>query len=292
MTQTTTIQQSELILNPDGSVFHLHLKPGQIATTIILVGDPNRVDIISSFLSDIEFKVSNREYVSTTGKFNGKRITVVSTGVGIGNVDIVINELDALLNIDFDTRKKKSKITKIDFIRIGTSGSLQKEIKVNSYVISKYSVGLDNLLYFYDGVEKSTNKELKVALNSFLALDNQFINPYVINASEKLFKKLNSTQTYSGITITSPGFYGPQNRELRLNPAMNSLYNNLSDFDYSEEIVTNYEMESAAIYGLTKLLGHEAVTICLIIANRINGEVNKNYREKVKRLVLYVLEKI
>ncbi len=286
------ILDSELIINPNGSIFHLHLKPGQIADTVILVGDPKRVDVFEALFSDIEFKITNREYVSITGKFKDKRITVVSTGVGIGNIDIVMNELDALVNIDFETREIKKEKRKLEFIRIGTSGSLQKHIPVNSYVISEKSVGFDNLLYFYEKGEEVVNEEFRRLFRILVGGHSIFLNPYVVDASEKLFVQLKSADTFTGITITAPGFYVPQGRELRLSKKLDDINNKLSDFEYHGHTITNYEMESSALYGLAKMLGHDAIAICLIIANRLNKEANKNYREKVKELIIYVLHKI
>ncbi|WP_190809560.1 nucleoside phosphorylase [Flagellimonas sp. S3867] len=286
------ISNSELILNPDGSIFHLHLKPGQVADTIILVGDPGRVTVIGSFFTDVEYKIANREYVTITGKFNEKRITVVSTGVGIGNIDIVINELDALVNIDFETREIKKEKRKLEFIRIGTSGSLQKDITVNSYVISEKSAGFDNLLYFYEDERKVVNEEFLRLLRIVVGEHSIFLNPYVVDASEKLLNQLNSKDTFTGITVTSPGFYVPQGRELRLSKKMKDINQKLSDFEYHGHKITNYEMESSAMYGLAKMLGHEAITICLIIANRLNKTANENYQKKMKELITYVLNKI
>ncbi|SNZ01660.1 nucleoside phosphorylase [Flagellimonas pacifica] len=286
------ISDSELILNPDGSVFHLHLKPGQIANTIILVGDPNRVDVIKSMFTDIEYQIANREYVSTTGKFNDTRITVVSTGVGIGNIDIVMNELDALVNIDFESREIKKEKKKLEFIRIGTSGSLQKDIPVNSYVISEKSAGFDNLLYFYEDEGKVVNEEFRRLLRILIGGHSIFLNPYVVDASEKLLDQLKSKEAFSGITITSPGFYVPQGRELRLSKKLKDINQKLSDFEYHGYKITNYEMESSALYGLAKMLGHEAIAICLVIANRLNNQANENYRDNVKELIAYVLHKI
>lgn len=286
------ISNSELILNPDGSAFHLHLKPGQVADTIILVGDPGRVTVIGSFFTDVEYKIANREYVTITGKFNEKRITVVSTGVGIGNIDIVMNEIDALVNIDFETREIKKKKRKLEFIRIGTSGSLQKDIPVNSYVISEKSVGFDNLLYFYEDEGKVVNEEFRRLLRILVGEHSISINPYVVDSSEKLLNKLNSQDTFTGITITSPGFYVPQGRELRLSKKVKNINQKLSDFEYHGYRITNYEMESSAMYGLAKMLGHDAITICLIIANRLNKTANENYQKKMKELITYVLNKI
>ncbi|WP_103072099.1 nucleoside phosphorylase [Aquimarina sediminis] len=286
------ILESELILNPDGSIFHLHLKPEHVADIVILVGDPSRVDVIASFFSEIEFKIANREYVTITGIYNKTRITIVSTGVGIGNIDIVMNELDALVNIDFDTREVKKKHRRLQFIRIGTSGSLQKEIPVNAFVLSKKSIGFDNLLYFYADDESVMNKEFSVAFKSHLGKDSLFFSPYVVDASENLIQVLESDEVHSGITITSPGFYVPQGRELRLDAKLRSMNDKLSSFRHKGYTINNYEMESSAIYGLSKMLGHDAVAICLIIANRLNKTANKNYRDKVKDLIQYVLLKI
>ena len=287
-----TFLKSELILNPDGSIFHLHLKPEHVADTIILVGDPNRVSVIESHLTDIEFNISNREYVSVTGRYNDKRITVVSTGVGIGNIDIVMNELDALVNIDFNTRTLKDKKKKLNFIRIGTSGSLQVDVPVNAYVLSKMSIGFDNLLYFYKDNEKVINNDVKNAFKTHLGSESSFFSPYVIDASEELFNTLVSDQIFTGITITSPGFYVPQGRELRLSTEIETINAKLSRFSYNDVEITNYEMESSAIYGLAKMLGHHAVAICLIIANRLNKNANEHYRDNMEELIVYVLDKI
>ena len=287
-----TFLESELILNPDGSIFHLHLKPENVADTVILVGDPNRVSVIASYLTDVEFNISNREYVSVTGRYNDKRITVVSTGVGVGNIDIVMNELDALVNIDFKTRKLKKTKRKLNFIRIGTSGSLQKSIPVNAYVLSKMSIGFDNLLYFYQDNEEVINNKVKTAFKAHLGSDSLFFSPYVIDSSEDLFNTLVSDKVFKGITVTSPGFYVPQGRELRLNTKIEEINKKLSSFSYDDFRIANYEMESSAMYGLAKMLGHNAIAICLIIANRLNKNANENYRNNVEELIVYVLEKI
>lgn len=286
------ISNSELILNPDGSIFHLHLKPGQVADTVILVGDPKRVSVIASMLDEIEYEISNREYVTVTGTYKDKRITVVSTGVGIGNIDIVMNEIDALVNIDFVSRTPRTTLKKINFIRIGTSGSLQKDIPVNAFVISQKSVGFDNLLYFYKDADNVIDKEFSRAMRMLVGSHAIFLNPYVIDSSQMLFERLLGPETYSGITITSPGFYVPQGRELRLAPKLEDINQKLSDFEYQGHKIANYEMESAAMYGLSRMLGHNAVAICLIIANRLNKNANENYRDKVIELIEYVLNRI
>ena len=286
------ISNSELILNPDGSIFHLHLKPGQVADTVILVGDPKRVSVIASMFDEIEYEISNREYVTVTGTYKDKRITVVSTGVGIGNIDIVMNEIDALVNIDFVSRTPRTTLKKINFIRIGTSGSLQKDIPVNAFVISQKSVGFDNLLYFYKDADNVIDKEFSRAMRMLVGSHAIFLNPYVIDSSQMLFERLLGPETYSGITITSPGFYVPQGRELRLAPKLEDINQKLSDFEYQGHKIANYEMESAAMYGLSRMLGHNAVAICLIIANRLNKNANENYRDKVIELIEYVLNRI
>ena len=286
------ILESELILNPDGSIYHLHLKPGQVADTVILVGDPGRVTVIESYLSDVEYKVVNREYISITGTYNSKRITVVSTGVGVGNIDIVMNELDALVNIDFETREIKKNLKKLDFIRIGTSGSIQEDIPVNSFVLSQKSVGFDNLLYFYDVDKGIINETCGRLLRTVVGGHSLFLNPYVIDASEELFNTLKSEKTKTGITISSPGFYVPQGRELRLTPKLEDINKKLSDFEYEGLKITNYEMEISAMCGLARMLGHNAIGICLIIANRLSQKVNENYRDKIRELIEYVLHKI
>lgn len=286
------ISESELIFNADKSIFHLHLKPGQVADTIILVGDPNRVDVIASFMDEVEFRISNREYVTITGSYNNKRITVVSTGVGIGNVDIVMNELDALVNIDFESRTIKEERKQLSFVRIGTSGSLQKNIPVGSYVISEKSVGFDNLLYFYKESKHVVNEKFSRLMRILVKDHSMYLHPYVVDASEELLGKLKSHQTHSGITITSPGFYVPQGRELRLEAKLCDINSELSNFEFDGFKITNYEMESSALYGLAKMLGHKAAAICLIIANRLNKNANQNYREEVKGLIKYGLDRI
>ena len=292
MEQKRILSESELILNPDGSIFHLHLKPGQLSDTIILVGDPGRVHVIKEFLSDVEHLTSNREYVSTTGTYNGKRISVVSTGVGVGNVDIVMNELDALFNIDFETRTIKSELQKLNFIRIGTSGGLQPNIEVNSFVLTQIAVGIDNVLQYYAASKHIVNEEFSIALQTVLGGPDGFVQPFAIDASKELLSKLYSEETYLGITLTSPGFYGPQGRELRLKPRVENINDRLSAFVYKNVKITNYEMEAAVIFGLAKILGHEAATVCLIVANRMKKNLNDHYRDSMRDLIKYVLERL
>ena len=230
MEKNGVIPNSELIVNPDGSIFHLQLHPGQLSETILIVGDAARVYVIQEYLEAIEHTTVNREYVSTTGKYKGKRISVVSTGVGLGNVDIVMNELDALFNVDFTTRQIKPELTQLQIIRIGTSGGLQASIPINSFVVSEFAVALDNLLPFYQGSGQVVDAELSLALKKAIAESHDFLMPKAIKASSALFSMLTSEETHSGITITAPGFYGPQGREIRLQPAINAVNETLEEF--------------------------------------------------------------
>lgn len=287
-----TLSESELILNPDGSIFHLHVKPGQLSNTIILVGDPNRVHVVKTFLTEVEHTTVNREYVSTTGRYNGKRISVVSTGVGAGNVDIVMNELDALFNIDFGARTLKATFQKLNFIRIGTSGGLQPDIAVNAFALAQMAVSIDTMLYHYAGIENVVNNEFSVALQTVLGGPNSPIKPMVIDASKSLLAKLHTKKTHLGITLTAPGFYAPQGRELRLRTHIGNINDSLSAFSHKNTKILNYEMEAAAVFGLARLMGHEAAAICLIVANRMQKNLNEQYREKMRELIYYVLQRI
>lgn len=286
------IKSSELIINADGSIFHLHLKPAQIADTIILVGDPGRVELIGKMLTDIEFEVQNREFVSTTGQFNGQRLTVVSTGIGTDNIDIVVNELDALANIDLVTREIKPVHRTLNFIRIGTSGGLQDFLPVNSFVISKKAIGFDGLLNFYANRDSVSDLPFEKAFCEHTNWGKQLTSPYVVDCSELLFSKIHQSNTISGVTISAPGFYGPQGRVLRLQLADALLNEKIEAFSFQGQKITNFEMECSAIYGLSKLLGHEALTVCLIIANRIRKKADANYHESMETLLKFVLERI
>ena len=286
------IQPSELIINPDRTIFHLHLKPEDIASTIFLVGDPGRVNTISSHFDSIEIKVQNREFVTCTGVYKGKRLTVLATGIGTDNIDIVINELDALVNIDLNTREIKEEKKSLNFIRIGTSGSLQKDIPVNSFVISQKSIGFDGLLNFYANRVDVSDLEFEAAFMQHSNWDEFHTAPYVINCSSELFMKFASDQTYAGINISAPGFYGPQGRVLRLQLADADLNDKIESFEFNGQRITNYEMESSAIYGLSRLLGHNALTICLIIANRVTLDATEDYYGEMGKLIEYVLNKV
>ncbi|HEY3371624.1 MAG TPA: nucleoside phosphorylase [Prolixibacteraceae bacterium] len=286
------IPSSELIINADGSIFHLHLKPEQIADNIILVGDPGRVELIGQLLTDIEFQVHNREFVSTTGKYNNQRITIVSTGIGTDNIDIVVNELDALANIDLVSREINPVHRTLNLIRIGTSGGLQDDLPLNSFVISRKAIGFDGLLNFYARRDEVSDLPFEQAFRQYTAWGKQLTSPYVVDCSELLFSKVHQGNTISGVTISAPGFYGPQGRVLRLPLAHPHLNEKIESFSFGGQKITNFEMECSAIYGLSKLLGHEALTVCLIIANRVKKEANGNYYESMETLIKFVLERI
>jgi len=286
------IASSELIINPDGSVFHLHLKPGEIADTILLVGDPGRIKMIADFFSDIECSVHNREFISVTGWYNGTRISAISTGIGTDNIDIVLNELDALVNIDFNTREIKEEKKSLKFIRIGTAGGLQSDLPVNSLVISEKSIGFDGLLNFYAGRNAISDLEFEAAFMQYTGWNPLLAKPYVVNCSDELLKKIAGPDTTLGVNISAPGFFGPQGRILRLPLADDRLNEKIENFRFKERKITNYEMESSAIYGLSLLLGHKALTICTIIANRVALTANENYTDSMKDLVELVLKRI
>ena len=286
------IKHSELILNNDGSIFHLHLKPEDISSKIILVGDQGRVNEIASLFNNIEFEVQNREFKTVTGYYNNTKLTVISTGIGTDNIDIVLNELDALVNIDLEKREIKKEFKSLDIVRVGTSGSLQPDIPVNSFVVSKKSIGFDGMLNFYTNREKYCDLLFEKAFKHFTNWDNSLPTPYVVNASEVLLAKFSDKEFVKGATISAPGFYGPQGRELRLKLAFPELNNKVEDFAFDDMRVTNFEMESSAIYGLSRMLGHNALTVCLIIANRVLLTANENYYNQMEKLILKVLDKL
>lgn len=286
------ITHSELILNKDGSIFHLHLKPENIADTILLVGDPGRVDTISSFFDSLEFTMQNREFKTATGTYNNKRLSVLSTGIGTDNIDIVLNELDALANIDLDTRRKKTEHKSLTIVRIGTSGGLQGDIPVNSFVVSRKAIGFDGLLNFYGNREKFCDLEFERAFMQHTNWSSSLATPYTVDASELLLEKFSTTVFQKGVTISAPGFYAPQGRELRLPLAFPDLNKKIEAFESQNLRITNFEMECSAIYGLSKMLGHHALTVCLIIANRINLKANENYRTEMNKLIKKVLDNL
>jgi uridine phosphorylase len=285
------IQSSELILNPDGSVYHLNLLPENIAHDIIFVGDQTRVEKITQFFEKIEFSTQKREFKTQTGVYKGKRISVISTGIGPDNIDIVLNELDALVNIDLQTRVPKKNLTPLNIVRIGTSGALQANISVDSFVISKIGLGLDNMLRSYC-INEISNVELE---NEFVAQTNWDIKkgqPYAVTCSSKLLEIFETTETISGITATSGGFYGPQGRVLRLPLQDTDLNKKMDDFEFDGSKITNLEMETAAIYGLSALLGHHAISLSAIVANRANGNFSENPDRTIEKLIQFVLQKI
>lgn len=286
-----SIKSSELILNPDGSVYHLNLKPENVAKTIILVGDQDRVEKVSIHFENIDFKTQKREFKTHTGTYNGKRISVISTGIGPDNIDIVINELDALFNIDLKTRQPKNTIISLDIIRIGTSGSLQQDIPVDAFVLSTHGLDLNGMLHSYQ-INPVSNPDIEEAFIKQTDWQSNKARPLIINNSEILEKRLESDIVFKGMTATAGGFYGPQGRVLRLPVQDPSLNNKMDTFNFNGLRVTNLEMETSAIYGLSKLLGHHAVSLNAIIANRANGTFSKNPGEAVKKLIIYTLNKI
>ena len=285
------IKSSELILNPDGSIYHLNLRPEHIANDIIFVGDQNRVEKITQFFEKIEFSTQKREFKSQTGTFKGKRMTVMSTGIGPDNIDIVLNELDALVNIDFETRRTKETLTSLNIIRIGTSGSLHADIPVDSFVMSKFGLGLDNMLRSYriDGISDTAIEDAFISQTNW---DLRKGRPYAIACSEKLEKMIESSRMHKGITATAGGFYGPQGRILRLPIQDENLNSKMDNFCINDTSVTNLEMETAAIYGLSSLLGHHALSLNAIIANRVTGTFSTDPYKAVDELIAYTLDKI
>ncbi len=286
------IEESELIINKDGSVFHLHLKPGELADNIILVGDPGRVRTVASYFDNIELERSNREFISITGTYKNTRFTVVATGIGTDNIDIVVNELDALVNVDFKTRKVNKELKSLNMVRIGTSGSLQHDLPVDSYLLSSKAIGFDGLLNFYAGRNEVADIEFEEHLKEALQWNPLLTSPYVVDASPKLLKKLAQNKFTQGVTISAPGFYGPQGRVIRLQLQDKEINDKISNFRHGQLKITNYEMECSAIYGLCNLLGHQAATVCAIIANRKAGTYSKDYKPVIKKLIQQVLDSL
>lgn len=285
-------EESELILNQDGSVFHLHIKPEQLAHKVILVGDPGRVSLVASHFTDIETEVQSREFHSITGKYQGKRITVASTGIGCDNIDIVVNELDALVNIDFATRTEKAEKTSLEIVRIGTCGGLQEYTPVGTFIVSEKSIGFDGLLNFYAGRNEVCNLALEDAFTKHMHWNPQLCAPYVIEADEELTNRIGGDDMVHGITIACGGFYGPQGRQLRIPLADPDQNAKVESFEYEGMHITNFEMESSALAGLSKLLGHKATTCCMVIANRLIKEANTGYVSTIDNLIKEVLERI
>lgn len=286
--------ESELIINKDGSVFHLHVRPEQLADKVILVGDPGRVALVASHFEEKEMEVESREFRTVTGTYKGKRITVISTGIGCDNIDIVMNEVDALANIDFQTRTEKQQLRSLEIVRIGTCGGLQLNTPEGTFICSEYSVGFDGLLNFYEGRNAVCDLKMERALISHLGWTGNMCQPYpyVIKADENLVERIAQNDMVRGITVACGGFFGPQGRQLRV-PLVDPHQNKkIESFEYEGMHITNFEMESSALAGLAKLMGHRATTACMVIANRRAGKANTGYKNIIDDLITLVLDRI
>lgn len=283
------LKESELILNEDGSLYHINLRPEQLAKKIILVGDPQRVPMISNHFDNIEYRVENREIVTHTGSLNNVRLSVMSTGMGPDNIDIVMNELDALVNIDLRTRTIKNKHTSLEIVRLGTSGALQADIPVDSFSMATHGLGMDGLLHFYRNTGIS-DEELTSAFIKQTTWPEEFSRPYITKGSEKLAAQIGE-ELIHGITITAPGFYGPQGRSLRLEAAYNGLNERISAFRFKDQRIINFEMETSALYALGRMMGHNTLTICTILANRMSETYSKDPKKTIMRLISLLLER-
>lgn len=286
-----TFQPSELVLQPDGSVYHLHLHAYQLADTVILVGDPSRVSMVSDFFSVIEHRVQNREITTHTGIFRGKPITVMSTGMGPDNIDICLNELHVLATIDLQKKEFYEQPRKLTIIRIGTSGALQPDIPVDSVVASAAAIGFDNVLLFYEGHVSMIENDCISTFCHYVQWPSQLHKPYYVEGSQMLLRTIASDYR-QGITLTAPGFYGPQFRNLLIRPSFMHIQDKLPGFRYGNLSITNFEMETSALYGLSALMNHDALTVCLIVANRIRGEFSRDYKNKMKSVIEEVLVKL
>lgn len=284
--------ESELIINPDGSAFHLHLKSEQLADKVILVGDPGRVETVAKHFENRECEVENREFKSVTGTYNGKRITVQSTGIGCDNIDIVVNELDALANIDFNTREEKPEHRQLTIVRVGTCGGLQPNTPVGTFIASVKSIGFDGLLNFYAGRNDVCDLEFEKAFTEHMNWSPQLGAPYVIDADAELIERIAQKDMVRGVTIACGGFYGPQGRELRIPLADPKQNDKVEAFERDGLRITNFEMESSAVAGLSRLLGHKALTCCMVIANRLAKKANTSYKNSIDDLIKLVLDRI
>lgn len=286
-----TIPSSELIINDDGSIFHLHLKPGEISDIVILVGDPGRVELVASFFEKREGEVANREFKTVTGSYKGRRMTVMSTGIGIGNIDIAVTELDALANIDFATRQQKSELKQLTLVRMGTSGAIQPDIKVGEVVFSRTSVGFDGLLNYYAGRNDVCDLFIEKAFMEHTQWSELLPKPYFID-NDRTLGELFGDMSREGITIAAPGFYAPQGRWVRLQPHDMQLNQKIESFEYEGRKITNFEMESSALAGMAALMGHRAATICTIIAQRIAKDACTDYKPFVRNMIQNALERL
>ena len=285
-------KKTELITNKDGSIYHLNLIPGDIANKIIIVGDPGRVDMLASLMQDIRVRKENREFRTVTGSFENTEITVVSSGIGTDNIDILVNELDALVNIDLITGIVKEEPVSLTFIRLGTSGGLRADVPAGSCVLTETAIGFDGLLHFYQGYDWILDTGLADYLADYLEWPDTLSYPYAVNANRELIELFQNEDFKKGITISTPGFYAPQGRRLRLETFDNEINNKLAEFSFRGRTLSNYEMESSAIYGLSALLGHKALTICLVIGNRVTGEFVQDYKPLMNDLALKVFKQI
>ncbi len=284
--------ESELIINADGSVFHLHIKPEQLADKVILVGDPGRVSLVASHFEKVECDIQSREFHTITGSYQGKRISVISTGIGCDNIDIVINELDALANIDFATRHEKSPLKSLTLVRLGTCGGLQEYTPEGTYIASEKSIGFDGLLNYYAGRDEACDLEFEEAFKKHMNWNPQKGAPYVIDADKETLNRIAGDDMVRGVTIACGGFFGPQGRELRIPLADPNQNEKIESFEYNGYRITNFEMESSALAGLAKLLGHKAMTCCMVIANRRAQKANVEYKNSIDGLIQIVLDRI
>ncbi len=282
---------SELVLNADQSVYHLNLKPEHIGDKIIVVGDPGRVELISSFFDSVDYKISNREFVTHTGMYNGKKVSAIATGIGTDNIDIVINELDALVNIDLENRTIKKEKKSLEIVRIGTCGALQKDLAVDSFIMSSHAFGMDGLLNFYQYDESTENKKILNEIINQCNYSERLTKPYLVAASTDLLHQLGDG-IKKGITATAPGFYGPQGRVLRLALNSEGLNDRMTNFSFNDHRICNFEMETSALYGLSELLGHKACTVCVIVANRLANSFSKDYHPAMEKLIQLVLNRL
>ncbi len=289
--QQRVIPASELIINDDGTIFHLHLRPEQVADTIILVGDPARVEAIAKRFDEVECRASNREFNTVTGTYKGKRMSVLSTGIGIGNIDICVTELDALANIDFATRTVKEQHRQLTLVRLGTSGALQPDIELGEVVYARTSVGFDTLLNYYAGRNEVCDLEIEKAFVEYTAWSELLHRPYFVDSDAELWEHFKDSVT-EGITIAAPGFYAPQGRYVRLQPADKDLNAKIESFRYEGRRITNFEMEGSALAGLARLMGHRATTMCTIIAQRIAKDAKTDYKPFVEQMISMALEKL
>lgn len=292
MSNKRIIPASELIINGDGSIFHLHIRPDQLADKVFLVGDPARVDVVASRFDSIECDITSREFHTITGTYKGKRITVVSHGIGTDNIDIVLNELDALANIDFETRQEREELRQLTLVRVGTSGGLQDISPIGAYVAAEHSIGFDGVIYFYQDTERIRNRKFEDELLRQLDWKIDGLKPYVVPADASLLEQICGEEIVRGNTIAANGFYGPQGRQLRLPLYDSELNNKIQAFEWEGKVITNFEMESSSLAGLSALMGHRALTVCCIIAGRKAKNMNTDYKSSLEGLIDLVLERI